>query len=105
MQTLINEKTKIMEHHYGGGVLGFILSGLTVVFVTFPHKIMAFLLDGISIINPDVKQFMIDIAPFIGVATGVALLIVNIFKIFKYHKQIKQIDLDIKNKSNNTEKK
>ena len=93
-----------MEHHYGSGILGFILSGLTVVFVTWPHKIMAFLLDGVSIINPNVKQFMIDIAPFIGVASGLVIIIVNIVKIFKYRKQIKQIDQQMKNSTNNEKK-
>lgn len=98
METVIKQKPKSMEHHYGNGIFGLITSALAVMFVTWPHKIMAFLLDGVSIINPNVKQFMIDIAPFIGVISGLVIIIVNVLKAVKYFRQIREM-------KNNNEKK
>lgn len=89
----INKKEELMEEH---GIFGMIINGilgvLSLVFVTVPHKVAGALLQTTTWVNPEAKQLIMDLAPFIGAGTGITLFIVYLYKIKLYKRQIKEID-------------
>lgn len=77
------------------GIMGVFVTAFTVIFVTVPHKIAAWILSNDMVaryVNADAKQMVMDLAPFIGAATGIAAFILYVYKIRLYHKKLKSFD-------------
>lgn len=83
-----NKKRNFMTtYHLGGVIFGAIMTA----FISATEKIMM-LMESVTIINPDVKQFALDIYPFIAVFIGLATLILLSYRIKKTKKEIKKLD-------------
>lgn len=88
-----NSNKKYMGHHdLGAGILGFIGSIIVAIFVTIPHKVIGFLMESATFINPNAREFIVELAPFIGAFTGIIAIIVYLYRIKLYRRQIKEID-------------
>lgn len=74
------------------GFMGILGSIMVTIFVIFPHKIMGLILDTADFINPSARQFILELSPFIGVITGIVVIIMYLYKIKLYRRQIREID-------------
>ena len=91
------QKRKIMgDHHFG--FLGFLASIMVTIFVTFPHKVMGLILDTAEFINPSAREFILELSPVIGILTGIVVIIMYLYKIKLYRRQIREIDEKSKGK-------
>lgn len=80
--------------HHDIGITGIIGSIAITIFVTIPHKIASVLLQTTTYINPDAKQFIMDLSPFLGAITAIIAIIMYLYKIKVYKKQLKMMDKD-----------
>lgn len=71
-------------------ILIIIIGTVSTTFVLFTEKIFAFIL-GVSYVNTNAKEFMMDLAPFIGAGTGLMTLIWFVYKIMIAHQQLKHL--------------
>lgn len=74
-------------HHFGAVIFGAVMTAIV--------SATEFIMDAIAAttyINPEVKQFLIDIYPFISALIGLFTLILLMYRIKKTRKEIKKLD-------------